>query len=61
MAHRFRVGTRIRLQISGGAHPVYDRNMGTGETVGLSSQMQVSNREIAHGKGGQSFVTLPVV
>lgn len=30
-AHRFATGHRIRLQISGGAHPRYARNPGTGE------------------------------
>ncbi|UOY01899.1 CocE/NonD family hydrolase [Blastococcus sp. PRF04-17] len=30
-AHRFAAGHRIRLQISGGAHPRYARNLGTGE------------------------------
>ncbi len=30
-AHRFAAGHRIRLQISGGAHPRYVRNPGTGE------------------------------
>ncbi|MEU3216327.1 CocE/NonD family hydrolase [Streptomyces sp. NPDC006971] len=31
-AHRFRVGHRIRWQISGGAHPRYARGTGTGES-----------------------------
>ncbi|MFD8543252.1 CocE/NonD family hydrolase [Streptomyces sp. NPDC059649] len=31
-AHRFPVGHRIRWQISGGAHPRYPRNPGTGES-----------------------------
>lgn len=31
-AHRFRAGHRIRWQISGGAHPRYARNPGTGES-----------------------------
>lgn len=31
-AHRFDVGHRIRWQISGGAHPRYARNSGTGES-----------------------------
>ncbi|WP_037881393.1 CocE/NonD family hydrolase [Streptomyces sp. NRRL S-378] len=31
-AHRFPVGHRIRWQISGGAHPRYARNPGTGES-----------------------------
>lgn len=30
-AHRFAAGHRIRWQISGGAHPRYARNPGTGE------------------------------
>ena len=33
-AHRFRAGHRIRLQVSGGAHPRYARNLGTGEPPG---------------------------
>lgn len=31
-AHRFAAGHRIRLQVSGGAHPRYARSPGTGET-----------------------------
>ena len=31
-AHRFAVGHRVRLQISGGAHPRYARGSGTGES-----------------------------
>ena len=31
-AHRFAVGHRIRWQVSGGAHPRYARNPGTGES-----------------------------
>jgi putative CocE/NonD family hydrolase len=31
-AHRFAAGHRIRWQISGGAHPRYARNLGTGES-----------------------------
>ncbi|MGW4029469.1 CocE/NonD family hydrolase [Streptomyces sp. NPDC004838] len=31
-AHRFAVGHRVRWQISGGAHPRYARNPGTGES-----------------------------
>lgn len=32
-AHRFAAGHRVRLQISGGAHPRFARNTGTGEPV----------------------------
>lgn len=31
IAHRFAAGNRIRLQVSSGAHPRYQRNPGTGE------------------------------
>lgn len=30
-AYRFAAGHRVRLQVSGGAHPRYARNPGTGE------------------------------
>jgi predicted acyl esterase len=33
MAHRFTPGIRIRLQISGGAHPRYTRNLGVRPTA----------------------------
>jgi putative CocE/NonD family hydrolase len=33
-AHRFRAGHRIRLQVCGGAHPRYARNLGTREPAG---------------------------
>ena len=32
-ANTFRAGHRIRLQVSGGAHPLFNRNAGTGEPL----------------------------
>jgi uncharacterized protein len=32
-AHRFRAGHRLRVQVSGGAHPRYARNTGTGQPM----------------------------
>ena len=59
IAHRFNPGTRIRLQISGGAHPRYARNLGTDEDPATSVRMAPSQRTICHGDGGFSRVLLP--
>jgi uncharacterized protein len=59
MAHRFTPGTRIRLQISGGAHPRYARNLGTGEDQATSSHLALSRRTVFHGDGGFSRILLP--
>jgi uncharacterized protein len=59
MAHRFTPGTRIRLQISGGAHPRYARNLGTDKDPATSSTLAPSRRTIFHGDGGFSRFFLP--
>jgi predicted acyl esterase len=59
MAHRFTPGTRIRLQISGGAHPRYARNLGTDKDPATSSKLAPSRRTIFHGHGGLSRILLP--
>ena len=59
MAHRFTPGTRIRLQISGGAHPRYARNLGTDKDPATSSELAPSRRTIFHGDGGFSRILLP--
>jgi putative CocE/NonD family hydrolase len=59
LAHRFTPGTRIRLQISGGAHPRYARNLGTDEDPAASSKLASSRRTIFHGDGGFSRIVLP--
>jgi hypothetical protein len=60
IAHRFLPGTRLRLQISGGSHPQYARNLGTGEAQGQGISMVPSYRSISHGQGGLSQVRLPI-
>ena len=37
-ANTFRAGHRIRLQVSSGAHPLFNRNAGTGEPLGDGRQ-----------------------
>jgi uncharacterized protein len=38
-AYRFRAGHRIRLQVSGGAHPRFARNTGTGEPLATTTRL----------------------
>jgi uncharacterized protein len=56
-AHCFRAGTRLRLQISSGAHPRYARNTGTDEPVGTATELVVADIEIS-GEGTE--IVLPV-
>jgi putative CocE/NonD family hydrolase len=60
-AHRFERGHRIRLQVSGGAHPRYARNPGTGEPLGTAIALRAGNREIFHDPDRPSAVFLPIV
>jgi putative CocE/NonD family hydrolase len=46
IAHRFEAGHRIRVQVSGGAHPRFARNPGTGVGLGESGALIRVQREI---------------
>jgi hypothetical protein len=59
-AHRFRAGHRLRLQVSGGAHPRYARNLGTGEPLGEATAGVPVTHRICCGGPVPSAVTLPV-
>jgi putative CocE/NonD family hydrolase len=41
-AHRLLKGHRLRLQLSGGAHPQYARNLGTGEPLATGIGMKAA-------------------
>jgi hypothetical protein len=55
-AHRFAAGRRIRLQVSGGAHPRFSRNPGTGAPLGHELELRKVRQEIL----SPSYVTLPL-
>lgn len=59
VAHAFRRGHRIRLQVSGGAHPRYGRNLGTTEPFATSTRLQASDRTVFHDARHPSAVWLP--
>jgi uncharacterized protein len=60
VGHAFQRGHRIRLQVSGGAHPRYGRNLGTGEPFATSTRLQASDRTLFHDAQHLSAVWLPV-
>jgi predicted acyl esterase len=59
-AHRFRAGHRIRLQISSAAHPMHNRNLGTGEPIAIATEIRVADQEVLHDENHPSAVVLPV-
>lgn len=61
VAHRFRAGHRIRVQITSGAFPRWDRNLGTGEPSSTASAMRAADQRIHHSPTRPSAVILPVV
>uniref|UniRef100_UPI00188F1EAE CocE/NonD family hydrolase n=1 Tax=Micromonospora sp. S-DT3-3-22 TaxID=2755359 RepID=UPI00188F1EAE len=61
VAHRFAAGHRLRVQVSGGAHPRYARNPGTGEPLGAAVTLRAGLRQILHDPSHPSRLVLPVV
>jgi uncharacterized protein len=59
-AHRFLAGHRIRLQVSGGAHPRYARNLGTDEPLGQATRGVPVTHRIWHSSASPSSVSLPI-
>ncbi len=56
--HRFGAGHRIRVQVSGGAHPVYARNLGTGEDPRTATAMVTADRAVHHDPAHPSHIVL---
>ncbi len=61
--HRFRAGHRLRVQVSGGAHPRYARNTGTGSPLWSAdvTQMTPVQVQVWHDPDHPSVIRLPVV
>jgi putative CocE/NonD family hydrolase len=60
-ANTFRHGHRIRLQVSSGAHPLYARNLGSGEPIGKGTTLVAADQEVLHDPKHLSSITLPVL
>lgn len=61
IAHRFAAGSRLRLQVSSGAHPVHLRNPGTDDPVRDHSRLIPSTQTVQVGGSTPARLTLPVV
>ncbi|MER6085452.1 CocE/NonD family hydrolase [Streptomyces sp. NPDC001833] len=59
-AYLFRRGHRIRVQVSSGAFPLYNRNLGTGEPRLTATEMRIADQEVHHGPDHLSAIHLPV-
>jgi uncharacterized protein len=61
VSHVFVAGHRIRLQVAGGAHPRFARNLGIDGDLVHSSQTAPANHQIQHSPRYPSAIVLPVL
>jgi len=60
LGHRFGRGHRIRLQVSSGAHPRWNRNMGTGEPAATAVTGLIAHQAVYHDAARPSALLLPL-
>jgi len=60
VAHRFKARSRLRLQVSSGAHPRYARNTGTGDPLSTATTLRPAHQRVYHDPAHPSAVVLPV-
>jgi putative CocE/NonD family hydrolase len=53
-------GRRLRVQVAGGAHPLFARNPGGGERLGSGTRLVPADHEILHDPAHPSGVELPI-
>ncbi|MEQ4725077.1 CocE/NonD family hydrolase C-terminal non-catalytic domain-containing protein [Nonomuraea sp. B19D2] len=58
-AYRFKKGHRIRIQVSSGAFPRYDRNPGTGEPRATATTLRAADQYVYHHAAHPSAILLP--
>ncbi len=58
-AYQFRSGHAIRLQVSSGAHPRWNRNLGSGEPLASGSRMKIAHQCLYHDREHPSALFLP--
>jgi uncharacterized protein len=61
VSHVFLPGHRVRLQVSGGAHPRFARNLGVAEDPMTTTAMVPVSHHIQHSQDFPSSLVLPVV
>jgi uncharacterized protein len=60
-AYRFAAGHRLRLQVSGGAHPRFARNTGSGEPPATATRLVPVDMQILHDIAESSVLSLPIL
>lgn len=60
-AYRFLPGHRLRLQVSSGAHPRWNRNLGSGEDESAAVTMIAAEQTVYHDREHHSLLRLPCV
>jgi putative CocE/NonD family hydrolase len=60
-AYRFQAGHRLRLQLASGAHPRWNRNLGTGEPLAEGTRMVVAEQTVYHDQAHPSAIVLPAI
>jgi putative CocE/NonD family hydrolase len=60
VGHEFRPGHRVRLQVTSSCFPWYDRNMNTGNALGIDAVGVVATQIVHHEASFASRVLLPV-
>ena len=59
-AYRFKRGHSIRVQVSSGAFPRYNRNTGSGENRATATTLSAADQKVFHDRAHPSAVILPV-
>ncbi|WP_043662970.1 CocE/NonD family hydrolase [Streptomyces xylophagus] len=59
-AYRFKRGHRIRVQVSSGAFPRYNRNLGTGEPRATATTLRAADQQVLHTPTHPSAIVLPL-
>ncbi|QIN82036.1 CocE/NonD family hydrolase [Rubrobacter tropicus] len=57
----FKVGHRLRVEVTSSSHPRWERNLNTGESAVHSDRSEVARQAVFHDSGRPSRVTLTVV
>ena len=60
-AYTFKRGHRIRVQVSSGAFPRYNRNLGTGEPRATATTLRAAEQSVYHDPNRPSAVILPMI
>lgn len=60
-SHVFKKGHQIRIEVSSSAFPKYDRQLNTGDILGVTSDMVTASQTIYHDQSHPSNIILPVI